>query len=174
MHPPEYVLEEVERLHPHARVGWIGDEDDPKAGFYFIQLIPKQLVAYEMNQPWEDLGPIFGSDYDPLERVPYMMAGPFHPRKEKWAEVLQALKKMLEPFNDRIYKENRKLGEAYDDAVRDLAGEMGSYIYWQSKQTNAAQRRDIPYKSLTEEEKAVLRGECMRDLRDTFVPEALK
>ena len=171
MHPPQYVLDEIERLHPWARLGWT--EEGPTPGFYFVQLIPKRVFEFEFNEPWGDLGPIYGSDYDPLERVPYMMAGPFHPKSEKWEDIIASLKDYFEPLNERLYKENRKKGEAYDDYVKDLAGEMGSYLYWRSKQTDAAQRRDIPYKALTEEEKSVLRGESMKDLRDTFVPRGL-
>lgn len=173
MHPPQYVLDEIERLHPHARLGWSGAEDDPKAGFFFVQLIPKRLVDYEYNEPWNNQGPVYGSDYDHLERIPYKMAGPFHPRSESWEDVIASLKTMFEPLNDRLYKQNRAKGEAYDDWVKDLAGEMGSYLYWKSKQTGATTRTDIPYKTLTEDEKSVLRGEQKRDLRDTFVPRGL-
>jgi len=88
--------------------------------------------------------------------------------------IVKALRVMLTPRTDRIVKNRKKLGQAYDDNVKDLAGEMGEELYWKSQQTAAAGNRAAPKKFVTEDEKTILRGEKKRDLTGAFMPPGMK
>lgn len=169
MHPPQYVQDELERIHPWARFGWtVNHATGEEGGFYIVQLVKTRIAEYEYAPRWDGWGPIFGTDFDRMQRVPFAMAGPFHPRETAWGDVLKALKETLTPVAERRYKTNRAKGVAYDDAVKDLAGQMGQFLYWKSQQTGAASDKTQAQKFLTDEERAVLAGERMQDLRGTF------
>jgi hypothetical protein len=174
MHPPQHELDRIQKLHPWARLGWIGRKrtspDDLNVGdFYLVQLISQRAAQFEYNEPWADKGPIYGKAYDPLQRVPFMMAGPFPAEDIYSGAVTAALELLLRPPQDRVYKSQRSKGEQMDDDVTQLAGEMGEYLWWKANQTDAMSNRATPAKDVTAEEKAVLTGERMRDLKNTFV-----
>ena len=177
MYPPQHVLDEIQEIHPQIRVGWIGydrsgpDEELNKGDFYLIQLVPKRAMGLEFNEPWGDKGPIYGQDWNRMDRVPFMAAGPLDTEDMFSGAVCKTLRKLCSKsaWQRRVDSAAEK-GNEYDRQVTDLAGEIGEHLWWQANQTGHTGPDKVANKHLTPDEKAVLNGDSKKDLKNSFMP----
>jgi hypothetical protein len=103
------------------------------------------------------------------------MAGPFETAKFQdtpgeefwtWGSLLKTVRKLLTPVYERTVESAKQAAKEYDTQVHELACEMGSRMYHAAHQTGAAQRRDLPKNDLTKEEKAVLTGDRLAEMKE--------
>jgi hypothetical protein len=174
--PPAHVLKELQQIHPWVRVGWIGEDkkgpDDElnRGSFYLIQLVKRKVAEHEYNEPWDSKGPIYGEPYDRLARIPFMAAGPIDVEDMFSGAVTKALRVMMTPVTERMVKSAQAKTNQIHDEIHDVAGEMGERIYWDAHRTDATSNRALTKEDVTEEDKAILRGERMTDLSSAFMP----
>lgn len=182
MHPPQRILDQIERLHKWARLGWKGTEDtydaqgkllkkaQPDEGtFMLLQLYHKTDVDKSISGLWPNEWPVYGSKYDKLDRIP-VMVGMFSKEEVFSGECLVKLRHWMKPIRQRIIESALEKGQAYERQVQELAGEQGSFLYWKAKRKPEGGKKLVSKSDVTEEDKAVLRGERMRNLREAFLP----
>lgn len=172
MHPPNWVVQKLHEIHSGMRLAWKGcarDSTELNTGEYMLlQLFHMADLDTAFSELWNDRGPVYGLPYDFLTHVPVMVSA-VTPQDVFGGAIIKALEIMLTPFQKRIYNQRLDLGNALEDRVKDMAGEEGEWLYWQAK--NSSHRGPLVSKSdVTEEDKAVLRGERMLDLTDTYMP----
>ena len=174
MHAPDWVCTELERIHPWVRLGWLGekrqspDEELNKGSFFLLQLYHARDAALTMYCPWEDAGPVWGSRYDPLRRVPVIIQ-PMTTEEVCSGEVIRLLRKMM---NSNITKDavdsRAEAGKQFQQEVDDVAEASGERARHARKKLDHA----VPYakKFLTQEEKDMLSGDCDNDrLSDIYL-----
>jgi len=174
MHAPDWVSDELYRIHKNCRLGWVGqdregpDDELNKGTFGLIQLYHRRDAEKTyFGDFWNDRGPIFGRSFDSLFWVPiYIVDVP--PVQVFDGTVIELLKRWMIPFKQRYMEAALEKGQQYKTMVDDLAGEQGSYMFWKSRQTDAASDRTTTYAETTEEDKKVLAGEKLTDLTQTF------
>jgi hypothetical protein len=179
MHAPEYICKEIERIHKRARLAWFGQDrksdEEPlnKGTFILIQLMHwRDAENSPMQSRWEGrFGPIFGSRYDLLMRVP-MMVCKVSPEEVFSGKVLARLKYTMKPIRERLYEENLKKGQEYERTVTEQAEATADHMLWHNSKNwqNSSSIRTLTKEDVTEEDKAVLRGERKKDLTKTFLP----
>jgi hypothetical protein len=163
MHAPQWVLDEIERVNPLARLGWAGEDreskDEPlnKGMFAVLDLYPKRLADRTFKTLWGDRGPVFGSYYDPLERIPVWISN-IAPEDVFSGAVIGIIKRYCEDIQERLDRTWREEQEQQRKMKKELAGEVGSYMYWQSKRESNA-TNTLPQKFVTQEEKARAAGD---------------
>ena len=174
MHPPQYVLKELQDIHPWLRLGWVGESDDT-GSFFLLQLLHKRASQIEFNEPWEQRGPVYGKPYDLLRRVPYIMAGPFKMSRFRdaqgetywtWGSLVKTVRRLLTPAYERTVESAKQYNNEVDNQIHDLACEMGSRLYHQAHQTGSAQRRDLAKKFVTKEDKEILTGDKLAEMKE--------
>lgn len=189
MRPPQFVLDDLQRTHKWLRLGWVRHDkrtptDDLNRGaYYLIQLISQRAATIEFNEPWRDRGPVYGDPYDPLARVPFIMAGPFEtdgfadvPGEDfwTWGSLVKTVRRMLEPVYERTVETAKEAAKTYDEQVHDLAGEMSEYLRWRANQTDATNIRDRPKDDLTDEDREVLSGDKLAKAKeDVRIPQRI-
>lgn len=174
MHAPDHICEALYRLHPQVRLGWVGadrlspDEDLNKGQFALLQLYHARDAARTFyGDPWGDRGPVFGRPYDRLMRVPIMLHL-VHPRDVFSGRIVMDVRHWMKPIKQRVEEAALERGRDYQRKLDDLAGEIGSEMYWNSHNGGSA-TITAPYKDLTAEDKAVLGGETIKGVQNTFV-----
>ena len=176
MHAPEWVSRELERLHPQLRLGWMGQErlspDEPlnKGSFFLLQLYHRRDAERTLHFAWESSGPIWGSRYDPLQRVPFVMQ-PLSNEEVFTGEVLQIVREMMVPLKERLHSAMKEEGKVLDAEMDDLAGEMGEQMYWNSKRHDA-ELTCLPDKMIAQSDKDIATGDVDLDMSDTFLKDA--
>lgn len=177
MHPPDHRSKALEKLHPRARLGWVGmerdadDENINKGQFALLQLYPKRAeVLYE---PWNGRGPVFGSHFDPLQWQPCWLAN-FDPQEVFNGEFLAKVKRWMTPMSKRVKESAIEKGKALEAEVSDITGDAGERLYWAAQK--ATDRPNVVAKRhMGAEDKAVLSGDNPPvDFTETFVPQALR
>lgn len=196
MHAPHFVTEGLYRLHKDARLAWLGQdrsgpEDDLNQGkFALVQLYHwKDAQETFYGDPWGDRGPIFGRPFDRLQRVPIMLTI-LDPKHVMTGALLCAcrgcirspdqcfrcghrhegvvFRRWIMSIRDRVMAGARERGAQYQTEIDDLAEETGDYIHWRS-QRSTFRPNVVPQKDLTAEDKAVLSGDAIKGVKDTFV-----
>lgn len=174
MEAPRHICEALYKLHQQARLGWVGadrlspDEDLNKGQFALLQLYHRRDAERTYyGDPWNDRGPVFGRPYDRLMRVPIMLHL-IHPQDVFSGKVIFDVKRWMMPIRERVELAAVERGKAYQDELDNLAGEIGSEMYWSAHNGGSA-TINTPYKDLTAEDKAVLGGETIRGVENTFV-----
>lgn len=198
MEAPRHITEAIYRLHNQVRLGWIGEDrlspEEPlnKGKFALLQLYHRRDAERTFyGEPWNDRGPIFGRPVD-RSRVPIMLTfldpevvlnGSFMcacdgclagmdpcPRAycdHKHNGVL--LRRWMMSMGARMIRSAEERGKVYQLQLDDLAGEMGSQMYFDSKQTGATSPPKVAKKHLTAKDKAVLGGETIKGVKNAFV-----
>lgn len=174
MHAPEWITEEIYRVHKDARLAWFGqdregpEEDLNKGKFALVQLYHWRDAAETFyGDPWGDRGPIFGRPYDRLQRVPIMLTL-IDPEDVFSGKVVAMLKRWCTPIRERVMLAAREKGAEYQSQVNDLAEAGGDYLHW-TAQKSTDRPPVVPQKDLTEDDKAVLRGDTIKGVKDAFV-----
>lgn len=172
MHPPNWVVWKLHELHSGVRLAWKGcarKSDELNVGeFVLLQLFHKADMDTAFSELWNDRGPIFGLPYDPLTHIPVMVSA-ITPQDVFGGAVIQALEVMFTPFQKRIYDQRLDLGNSLEDQVKDMAGEEGEWLHWKAR--DSSHRGKLLTKTdVTEEDKAVLRGERKKDLTHSYMP----
>lgn len=173
MEAPRHITDKLYDLHKQVRLGWVGEDRGPedelnKGKFALIQLYHRRDAERTYyGDPWNDRGPIFGRSFDRLARVPIMLHL-IEPEDVFSGKVVVDLKRWMTPIGKRMLESARERGKQYQTEVDNLAGEMGSRMYWDAHHGGSA---TIPeaQKFLTAEDKAVLSGETIRGVENTFV-----
>lgn len=175
MHPPQHIVDELQRLHKWVRLGWMGfdrtgPEDELNKGtFVLLQLYHQRDLFRSCEGLFLNRGPIFGKRYDPLQRFPIMKAR-IHPKDVFSGKVVHLLKYMMKPIRQRVIESALAKGKDYDRQVSELGGEMGEYMYWRANKFDSPRDRTRTKDDVTAEDKAVLRGERKKDLTTAFLP----
>lgn len=174
MEAPSHITEALYRLHPQVRLGWIGEDrlspDEPlnKGKFALLQLYHvRDAERTYYGDPWGDRGPVFGRPYDRLMRVPIMLH--LVSAEDVFSgRIVFDVKRWMMPIRQRVEDAARERGREYQRQLDDLAGEIGSEMYWEAHNGGSA-TLTTPYKDLTDDDKAVLGGETIRGVENTFV-----
>ena len=162
MRAPEHICRDLERVHQWARLGWYGSDADGR--FALLDLYPAPLAARTLELRWDDMGPVYGSDYDRLARVP-IVKGWFTPKEVFGGYVIPALRRMLTPLVDRVRKANEQHARDRKSERKDLAGQMGEELYWKA-QRSSTPGPTIADKHITKEEKARVNGDWEASVPD--------
>ena len=157
MHAPEWVLKEIELLHPQVRLGWDGQE------FWVLQLYQKRDSDLTMYCPWDRAGPVQGSYFDPQRRVPVMLC-PVSARDVFSGKVKTLVKEMLQPITQQILESRDEAGKALRDDIDDMSEGWAEYLMHRKKDPNR-DWKPMPDKDLTKEDKNVLTGDHDADER---------
>lgn len=155
MRPPEHICKSIERIHKWARLGWHGSDTDGR--FALLDLYPAPLAARSFELHWEDRGPVYGSPYDAMMRVP-IVKGWFHPQHVYSGELVRDLRRMRSSLVERVRKHNEKRIREEQARKKDLAGEAGEELYWNAQKSNHT-GPIVAKKHLSKQEKAVLSGD---------------
>ena len=173
MEAPKHITEALYKLHKQVRLGWIGREHGPteelnQGSFALIQLYHTRDAANTYyGEPWNDRGPIFGRSYDRLQRLPILLHL-VSPDDVFSGRVVSTLKRWMMPIGQRMLESAREKGKMYQSSIDDLAGEMGTRMYWDAHHGGSATIPEAK-KFLTPEDKAVLSGETIRGVENTYV-----
>jgi hypothetical protein len=97
MEVPQWVLDKIEALHPIARLGAGGGLADDEIGVIELWR-SREVETTILGSPF--LGHVFGSHYDPLERVPLLVMTARVDEVYSGA-VIDAVKIALTSFKDR-------------------------------------------------------------------------
>jgi len=153
MRAPDWVCEEVERINPLARIGWEGETQR----FAVLDLYPKRLADVTFKTLWEGRGPVFGSDYDHLQRIPIWI-DEVSVEDVFSGKVTQIVKRLCKDIQERLNKTWQEEQESQRRTKKELAGAMGSHMYWNSqKSLNAT--NIIADKHISKAEKAIAAGD---------------
>lgn len=197
MHAPSHITEALFAIHPQARLGWLGEErlspEEPlnKGKFALLQLYYKHAAERTYyGELWNDRGPVFGRPYDHAMRVPIMLAlldpmqvlnGAFlcacdgclsgiNPCPRLYCQHQHdgvLIRRWMMPMYERGLRAAEEKGREYQTQLDNLAGELGSEVYWEAKRNGAV--INTPHKALTADDKAVLGGEKLKGLKNTYV-----
>jgi hypothetical protein len=164
MHAPEWVCNELYRLHPQVRLGWVGqdrsgpDDELNKGKFALIQLYAvRDSERTYFGDAWNDRGPIFGKTYDRLFRIPRILEL-IEPEDVFSGKIVMLLKRWMTPIKNRVTDSRREKGRKYKAQLDDLAGAMGEELYWKGQ--HATSRPPVvANKFLSDKEKAIINGD---------------
>lgn len=196
MEAPSHITEALYRLHPQARLGWVGEDrlspEEPlnKGKFALLQLyvrVDAERTFY--GEPWNDRGPVFGRPYDRLARLPVMltMIAPAHVLNgaflcacevcleghevclkvgcaHRHADIL--IRRWMMSLPERIERAALAKGRQYQAELDNMAGEIGSEVYWRTKHGESAV---TPGVELTPEDKAIAAGATVKGVETTFL-----
>jgi hypothetical protein len=162
MHPPQWVVTEIERVNPWARLAWSGEErapDEPlnKGSFAIIDLYPRRMADRTYKTLWDGRGPVFGGDYDRLTRVPVWIEN-VHPRDVFNGAIVPRIRYLMTDIRERVevgWSEARKQRR---EETRELAGQAGEHLYW-SAQKSTDPAPTVADKFVSNEDKARTAGD---------------
>jgi len=163
MHAPEWVCKEIERLHPYLRLAWLGedrqspDEDLNKGAFFLLQLYHVRDAELTMLFPWDRAGPIWGSSFDPLQRVPIIVC-PLETQAVFDGSVLKLVKDMSENITTRMRRAINEEAQGFQDKIDEMADEWGDYLYYKRHRHDGNWSSDAK-KFLTKEDKDMMSGD---------------
>ena len=162
MHPPKWVCEKIESVHKWARLGWQGREkstpDELNPGqFVVLQLYHQRDAKRTLLQHWDHRGPVFGSYFDPLQRVPIMVKSVANEDVFSGA-VLDHLKEWCQPLKPRLDECEAEANKTLDSKYTDMAHERISHMHHAANKTGATRPRPVARKFLTKADKNILMG----------------
>jgi len=164
MHPPNHIVEELYRVTKDARLGW----DGASKTFALIQLYhTRDSERTFFGDFWRGRGPVFGHSYDPLQKVPMLIAH-VKPEEVFSGKVIPMVRRWLTPIKERTMASARKKGHEYQSQLNDLAEAGGDRLYWQA-QRGTSSSTQIANKFVTEDDKALLRGDKIKGVENSFV-----
>ena len=163
MEPPKHICQKIEELHKWARLGWEGRErrtpDELNPGqFVVLQLYHQSDAKKTMLQLWNKAGPVYGSYFDPLQRIPVRTFA-VTPEEVFYGTVLDKLKEALQPIKERIDLSELEASKTLDAKYTDMARERVSYMRHAANKTGATRPKPVAKKFLTKREKALLSGD---------------
>ena len=130
MHPPSWVVDELERISPWARLGWHGEH----RAFAILDLYPAHLAKTTFREHWDGKGPVFGSDYDRLARVPIWIAE-VSPADVFSGAVIGTVKRFATPFKKRLEQSWRQRQAERKREFKERAGAQGEHFYWAARKS---------------------------------------
>jgi hypothetical protein len=171
MEPPVSVLEAVQKIHKHARIGWVGkpksSPEDLNAGYWaLIQLYSQRDSRHTMLEPWNERGPIYGKPFDRLSRIPIYV---IDVQKDDIYDLPFLLKRWITPIKDRVTQSEIEKGKGVEKEMSELGEAAGDYLWHLSNKTGASVTSNNPKKCLTEKDKKVLAGETKKDFTNAYV-----
>lgn len=173
MHPPSWICKELERIHPQLRLGWVGrDRSGPadelnKGSFALIQLYHQRDASRTFFTPWNATGPVFGTDYDRLARVPVYLAD-IEPQDVFSGACIPLIRRWMRPLKERVVEAQVAKGREYESSNQDLAEAQTDYMLWHASKSDMSDRT-VTNSDLTAHDKAVLDGATKQDLTEAFV-----
>ena len=172
MEAPRHVTEALYRVHKQARLGWVGREKgSPEelnpGSFALIQLYhARDASKTYYGDLWNDRGPISGRPYDRLQRIPILLH--LVSSEDVFSgKIVEIVRRWVEPIGKRMMDSARQRGKDYQSELDNMAGEMGSRMYWDAHNGGSA-TIPIAKKHMTEHDKAVLRGDTIQGVENTF------
>jgi len=153
VHPPQWVCEAIERLSPWARLGWHGE----RRQFAIIDLYPQRLASQTYRERWGDNGPVFGTDYDRLARVPIWI-DEVSPGEVFSGRVIRRVARYKTSLRDRARRAWSKRQAGRRHHLRESAGEQGQYLRWRANKSPHS-GTTIADKHITKSEKAIAAGD---------------
>jgi hypothetical protein len=168
MEIPKWLTEKVEAIGDHLRLGYAGGDT-----IHILSLArPRKLKELPIPvAEWNNRGPVFGTKFDRLGYSPVIVADVSADLLfNDLGEVLALLKHSGRTLRERAIEDGLAEGAAYEDAVSNLAGEMGEYLYHRATRTGAFGSVAVPRKHLSDHEKQVLSGDARLNLRDSMLP----
>lgn len=175
MHAPEHVCEALHRLHPGLRLAWRGRprsvaSDGLNLGsFALVQLYHRRDRERTCEETWtQEMGPIFGKPFDTERRIPVwktdvdvasVFSGSFIEDIERWMTDLRR----------RIYESKRAEGRAEDDAIHDLAEQIGDHMWHAHQRDGAPRGQVVANKFKSDRDNAAARGETFRTNEQQYV-----
>jgi hypothetical protein len=125
-----------------------------KGQFFLLQLYHKRDASLTMHTHWDSAGPVWGSRYDLLGRVPVIIA-PIKNEDVFNGRVIGLARDMTRPLKEQILQSYTEAGKDFDRDIDDLAEDMSSRWMFKKKDPN---REWQPYanKFLTKTEKDIL------------------
>ncbi len=152
MQPPQWVLDKIEELHPLCRLGYAGGNEIAIVELWRVREAPTTMLGSPFY------GKVYGSYYDPLERIPLqIMAASLD---EVWSgQVIDAVKIALSNFKERAIAAHRERGQEEQRELEALAEDLGDR-WWHAQQQTGAARGDVVLESqITADDRAVATGE---------------
>jgi hypothetical protein len=162
MHPPKHICDELERVHKWARLGWQGREkkgpDDLNPGqFVVLQLYHQRDAAQTLLQHWNNRGPVFGTKFDPLQRVPIMVKAV--PTQAVFdGSVITLLREWIQPLKPRLDEAEAEATSNLDRQYTDMARERVSRMHHAANRTGATRPKPVARKFLTKRDRDILSG----------------
>lgn len=153
--PPKWVLDKLEEIHPLCRLGYGGGLRDDEVGIIELWRV-REAPTTILGEPF--LGRVFGSSYDPVERVPLLVMSA-RMSEVVSGEVIDAVRQALSSFKERATKARIEQGRLEEEKLRELAEEMGDRVWFESQKTGAPRGTIVPDECITSEERAVATGE---------------
>lgn len=151
MQPPQWVLDKIEEIHPLCRIGYAGGDE------FAICELWRQREAPETFLGTPFLGRVFGSRYDPVERVPLqIMTCPIS--DVMYGHVIEQIRVATTSFRDRAIAMRRQKGIEEEAFVKEMAEDLGDR-FWSESQRSHERGVAVPDKAITPEERAVANGD---------------
>jgi hypothetical protein len=155
MEPPKWVLDKLEELHPICRLGAGGGLRPDEIGVLELWRV-REAPTTVVGEPF--LGRVFGSHYDPLERVPLLIMTA-HIDEVYSGDVIGAVRLALTSFAERSKAAKIKQAAEEEEKLQEMAEDMGDRIWHESQQTGAARGNLVELSSITEMDKLIATGE---------------
>jgi hypothetical protein len=176
MHPPQWVVDEIKRIHPQARLGWEGlerkgsEEELNKGRFALIQLYHARDAAKTFLTPWANRGPVFGKHFDSLFWTPIYVID-VAAEDVFSGRIITMLKRWMRPMRERYVESAIAKGSEYQTQCDDIIGEAADEMYSLAHRSTDGGAPVVAKKFLTLEEKKILSGDFDTNVKDTWLPE---
>jgi hypothetical protein len=164
----------LRELCPDARWAWYGkpkhgeSEELNRGQFALLQLYRRHEASGALYEQWGDKGPIFGAPFDRDRYEPLWLAN-FTPEDVFALRFVPVVRRWMRPLRARLVESAQQRGLDYENEIKQLAGRIGDEMWWRSQRSTDTPIV-VPKKFLTKEDKAVLCGDAMRDVRNDFMP----
>lgn len=153
MHPPQWVCEELERISPWARLGWHGE----RRAFAILDLYPAHLARRTFRELWDGKGPVFGSDYDRLQRVPIWI-DEVSTEDVFSGAVVARVRRYATPLKQRLERSWKARQSERKREFRELAGAQGEHLYWSARKSPHS-GKVLAQKFIPKRDKAICAGD---------------
>ena len=150
MQPPQWVLDKIEELHPLCRLGYDGGDEYAVCELWRVREAPTTMIGAPF------LGHVYGSRYDPLEKVPLQIMTAGFVEVQTGA-VIDRVKAALTSFKDRAIAMRRAKGEEEEAFVQEMAEELGDR-FWHEGRRSHERGVAVADKHIMAEEKAIADG----------------
>jgi hypothetical protein len=189
MLPPEWVVKGIERLDKHARLAWTGGDIDPaqyadlqwdwlqgqalletfdalnKGQFYIVKLFHPRDSARSHHGSWDSAGPVFGTYYDPLQRIPHIIT-PVTKQSVCNGAAIRMARDLLAPWEVPHIQSLEAADKQYIADRQDQAEAAGDYLWHKANRPDSG-HTVLAKKFVDERQKKVLSGDYERP-SDTY------
>jgi hypothetical protein len=129
---------------------------DDLGAYALLDLYPQRLSRMTFALHWDDMGPVYGSPYDRLARVPIVKAW-VTPAELFSGDVIPMLRRMITPLKDRVRERNVQVLRERAAWKKDKSAQMAEQMRWQA-QKSYDKPNAFAKKHLTKAEKSILDG----------------